>query len=179
MALKVSPKRELIEERLTMFVDGRSFGGSFSASRRVSHAPDGGNRLHGHTYEIAVSLKGKAGAGQRFTFPFEQLIAIVKGLCAELNNKVILASGGANVYKEDSRSIEYMSADNKRYVLPLDDVKLLPVEEVTIEALSSWVGEQIAGRLGEYHDYYANIAEIKITLFEGRQRGCTVAVQLT
>jgi len=168
----------LTDEQSSIFVDGRFIGGSFSATRRVSNAPHGGNRLHGHTYEISVRLTRKKVSEQKLIFPLEELAAIMKGVCEELNNKVMLASGGENVYKEDSITIEYVSADNKRYLLPVEDVKLLPVEEVTIEALASWIGAQTAARLKEYRDFSGNIAQMEITLYEGRQRGCTVAVSM-
>ena len=170
---------DLSDEESSIFVDGRFLGASFNASRRVSHAPHGGNRLHGHTYELAIKLKRKPTVQARLIFPFEELASIVRRICEELNNKVLLASGGENVYKEDSISIEYVSADDKRYTLPMDDVKLLPVEEVTVEALATWIGGHIAARLKEHNDFYRNIAVMEITLYEGRQRGCTVAIPLT
>lgn len=170
-------RSRLSKEAPSIFVDGRFFGGSFSASRRVSHAPHGGNRLHGHSYDLAVKLKRKPEAPNKLIFPFEELTANVRRVCEELNNKVLLASGGKNVYKEGSTSIEYVSADNKRYVLPADDVKLLPVDEVTVEALASWIGEQIVTKLKEHRDF-GNLTGMEITLYEGRQRGCSVTVAL-
>lgn len=168
---------DLDEKTPLIFVDGRYFGGSFSASRRVSHAPHGGNRLHGHSYDLAVKLKRKPEATSELFFVFEEVTATVKGICKELDNKILLASGGENVCKEDHTSIEYISADKKRYVLPLDDVKLLPVEEVTVEALASWLGEQIVSRL-RTHQGFVNLERVQITLYEGRQRGCTITVAL-
>jgi 6-pyruvoyl-tetrahydropterin synthase len=68
-----------------MFVEGRFLGASFNASRRVSHAPHGGNRLHGHTYELAVRLKRKPVVQTKLIFPFEELASIVRRICEELN----------------------------------------------------------------------------------------------
>jgi len=167
----------LRKEAPSIFVDGRFFGGSFSASRRVSHAPFGGNRLHGHSYNLAVKLKQKPEATSKLIFPFEELIATVRRICEELNNKVLLATGGGNVYKKDSTSIEYISADKKRYVLPTDDVTLIPVEEVTIEALASWLGERIVAELRMHRDI-ENLTGVEITLYEGQQRGCNIIVAL-
>lgn len=166
------------EGNSSIFVDGRFFGGSFSASRRVSHAPHGGNRLHGHDYDLALKLKRKPNAPGKLMFPFEDLTATVRGICEELNNKILFASGGENVYKDDSTSIEYVSADNKRYILPVDDVKLLPVEEVTIEALALWIGQQVVTKLGEHRDF-ENLAGVEVTLYEGRQRGCSTTIALS
>jgi 6-pyruvoyltetrahydropterin/6-carboxytetrahydropterin synthase len=181
MAFKsiVGRDRKLTDEESSIFVDGRFFGGSFSATQRVSDAPHGGNRLHGHTYEVAVRLLRKPGSQGKIVFPFEVLMNIVKDVCAELNNKVLLASGGENVYKEDSVILEYVAADDKRYMFPMGDVKLLPLEDVTIEALTSWIGAQIVAKLKEYPDFHGNIGKVEITLYEGRQRGCTIAAPLT
>jgi hypothetical protein len=61
----------------------------------------------------------------------------------------------------------------------MDDVKLLPVEEVTVEALATWIGGHIAAKLREHNDFYRNIAGMEITIYEGRQRCCTVVTPLT
>jgi 6-pyruvoyl-tetrahydropterin synthase len=163
----------LTEPSLSVFVDGRTFGGSFCVSHRISHAPYGLDHLHGHTYELAVELKGKAKSEASMVFPFEELIAIIKSLCSELNNKTLLASEGDNVYKEDAIAIEYVTGDQKRYLLPIGDVKLLPLEEVTAEALVVWIGEEIEAKVKKYHDFSQNVREIEVTLFEGREQGCS------
>jgi len=168
----------LTEVELSVFVDGRTFGGSFCISHRISHAPHGLDRLHGHTYELAVALKGKGKSEASMVFPFEELMTIIKGVCSELNNKTLMASGGDNVYKEDSIAIEYVSGDQKRYLLPLGDVKLLPLEEVTAEALVVWIGKEIEAKIREYRDFSQNVKEIEVTLFEGRERGCSTVIQL-
>jgi len=162
-----------------MLLDGRVFGISFSLSHRNSYAAEGLDRLHGHTYGLAVELKGEHGAEGRLIFPLEELLKIVKDLCGRLNNKVLLASGGDNVYKEDSIMMEYISSDEKRYILPMGDVELLPIEEVTAEALASWIGTEIAARVREHRDFHDNIEEIEITLFEGQERSCVTTIQLT
>lgn len=150
--------------------------GSFSATYRISHASQGENRLHGHTYELAAKLSPQAGLQGNLIFRFEELAAIVKSLCEELNKGVLLASGGENVHKDDSIAIEYVSADDKRYVLPMDDVKLIPVEEITTEALASWIGSEIATRLG--HIGCKNIREVEIMLHERGHGCCTVITRL-
>lgn len=158
---------------MSVFVDGRTFGGSFCVSHRISHASYGLDRLHGHTYELAVELKGRGSSEASMVFPFEELMSIVKNICSELNNKTLLASEGDNVYKEDSVAIEYVTGDQKRYLLPLGDVKLLPLEEVTAEALVVWIGKKIEAKVKEYRDFSQNVKEIEVTLFEGRERGCS------
>jgi hypothetical protein len=89
-----------------------------------------------------------------------------------------LASGGENVYKDDSISIEYVSADDKRRTLANDDAKLLPMKEATVNALATWIAGQVAAKLREQNDY-RNIAGMEITLIEGWQRCCTVVIPLT
>jgi 6-pyruvoyltetrahydropterin/6-carboxytetrahydropterin synthase len=166
-----------MEKIMKVFVDGRLANGRFSVSHRVSFAPYGLDRFHGHTYEVIVSVSGLR-SKYGFIFPFEELSKIVQKICAKLNNKTILAAGGRNVVKDEGSRIYYITSDNKQYLLPKDDVVILNVEEVTAENLAEWIADQIIEELKTYTEFLQNIKGLELTLFEGRDRGIKLSISL-
>lgn len=161
---------------LEIFVDGRLIGVRFHVAHRISGAGYGLDRLHGHTYELRVRLIGKGEA--EFLYPFEELMEIMLECVKPLNNKVLLAEGGGNVVKAENGEITYMSADNKRYVLPREDVYILPVREVTAEALALYLLHEVVKRLRGGRFDVGNVAAVELTLWESFERGVIVKEEL-
>lgn len=166
------------EKTLKVFVDGCLANGRFSVTHRISFAPYGLNRFHGHTYEVLVSLLGSR-SKHGFLFPFEELSKIIQKICSKLNNKTLLAAGGKNVVKDEGSRIFYVTSDNKQYVLPKDDIVLLDVDEVTAENLAEWIADQIIKELKTYTEFFQNIKGLELTLFEGRDRGIKLSISLS
>jgi 6-pyruvoyl-tetrahydropterin synthase len=152
-----------------VFVEGNKIGARFHVAHRISGAGYGLDRLHGHTYELKVSLIGKGET--TFLYPFEGLMDIMFECVQPLNNKVLLADRGGNVVKVDDDEIMYVTVDGKRYMLPKDDVFLLPMEEVTAEALVVYLLHEISDKLRKFDISTEQIAEIEVTLWEGNERG--------
>jgi len=163
------------EKELAIFVDGRTINGRFSVSHRISDAPYGLDRFHGHTYEISVTLYGSC-SKYGFIFPFEELIKIIEQICEKLNNKILLATGGDNVIKDEGEKIYYVTADNKQYVFPKEDVFFMELEEVTAENLAEWIANQTIEKLKAHQDFYPNIHCVELTVYEGRNRGVKVKI---
>jgi len=160
---------------LAIFVDGRVTKGRFGISHRISNAPYGLDRFHGHTYEIKAVLLGFR-SKYGFIFPFEELIKIIEQICEKLNNKTLLATGGENVTKDEGNRIYYITADNKHYVFPKEDVLRINLNEVTAEDLAEWIANQLIEQLKKYTDFYPNIKLLELTLYEGRNRGVKVKI---
>jgi len=158
--------------RLAIFVDGRRIGARFHVAHRISVAGHGLDRLHGHTYDIRLSLAGSDQVA--FLYPFEALMQIMVEAVEPLDNKVLLADGGGNVAKFENGTVTYVSADERRYMFPRDDIVLLPVREVTAEALADYLLSQILLKLRKSAISTKDIAEVELTLWEGSERGVVV-----
>lgn len=155
--------------RLSVFVDGRTIKARFHVAHRISGAPYGLDRLHGHTYEIRVSLDGKGQA--EFLYPFEELMGIMTECAQTLDNRVLLADGGGNVARFDDGVITYVGADERRYMFPKDDIVLLPVKEVTAEVLANYLLKEICEKLRKSKVSTSEISDVELTLWEGYERG--------
>jgi len=158
-------------DEIKLFVDGRAIGGRFHVAHKISGAPYGLNRLHGHTYEIKVELIGEHEKGE-IVFPFEKVIEVIKDCIAGMNNRVLLAKEGGNVCKYEGDFIRYVSADGKQYLLPKEDVMLLPVNEATAEAITEYLLNRIAEKVKQEKESEGyKVKGVKIILWEGFERG--------
>lgn len=169
LKLKVVTRFDVDVSELSIFVDGREIGARFHVAHRISNGGYGLERLHGHTYEIKLNVSGNVEAG--FLIPFEELMRIMLECTSQLNNKVLLPDGGGNVAKSENGSITFVSADGRRYMFPKADVAILPVGEVTAEALATYLLKEICERIRGSEKKSERISTVELTLWEGNERG--------
>ncbi len=143
--------------------------GKFNFAHRVDNGLDGCNRLHGHTYELAVKVHSRNEQNSKIAFGDAHKVS--NEILGSLHHRVLLASGGDNVHKDDSRILEYVGADDKRYMFPVADTMLIPIEQITAETLANWVATKIAEKLKDYASCNA-VEKIEVTLSES---GTTMA----
>jgi 6-pyruvoyltetrahydropterin/6-carboxytetrahydropterin synthase len=105
-------------------------------------------RLHGHNYQLEVELELRDVA-------FASLVelSLIKdaaaSLCDEWKEHLLLAKDNPHleVLRWDRAELEFRLCGD-RYLLPADDVILLPIDNVTIEALAAHAAALLAERLG-------------------------------
>jgi 6-pyruvoyl-tetrahydropterin synthase len=127
---------------------------SFSASHFISF---GGKceRLHGHNYAVSVELEGGL-TEDRYVFDFVVLKRIVRRICDSLDHHFLLP--------QRSKALEIKEKvtpgpaggewevrfEDRRYVLPAEDVLPLPVDNITAERLAEYICGQLVEALQEY-----------------------------
>jgi 6-pyruvoyltetrahydropterin/6-carboxytetrahydropterin synthase len=132
-------------------------------------------RLHGHNYTIAVELEVER-VDLAAMIPFAPLKAALAALCAEWKEHVMLAA--ANPYfviVRDDRELEFTLCD-ERYVLPRHDALLLPIDNISVEALAAYVAELLRTQLATIGA--GNVRALEVTVAESPGQGarCTVAL---
>src|SRR5262245_374830 len=102
----------------------------FSAAH-MTVFPDGSKEpLHGHNYQVQLSLELTTVEFESF-LDFGIVKAIIEKLCAAWNDKLLLAAQNKffKVIRQDEKEIEFVLS-GKRYVVPSDEVALLPTENI-------------------------------------------------
>ncbi|NBW99207.1 hypothetical protein EBR03_06510 [bacterium] len=120
------------------------------SSAHMTVFPDGTKEaLHGHNYQVALGVELKATSFEKM-IPFADFKKVLKSLCEAWDEKVLLATG--NPYyeevKKDKKEIEFKVC-KKRYVLPLDEVQLLAIDNISSEALAEHFLELFLKTFGE------------------------------
>ena len=108
--------------------------------------PDGTKeRLHGHNYTVAVALEVDR-IDLPAMMPFAPVKAALAELCAAWKERVLIAAKNPHleiVRDDDELELEFRLC-GERYVMPRGDVLLLPIDNISVEALAAHVAELLA-----------------------------------
>jgi 6-pyruvoyltetrahydropterin/6-carboxytetrahydropterin synthase len=109
--------------------------------------PDGRKeRLHGHNYTVSVALD-LAAIGFAELIDFGAIKREVAALCGEWRERTLVAERNPETRVRRAGGELELVVCGRRYVLPEEDVLLLPVDNTTVEALSRLWAELLATRL--------------------------------
>jgi len=154
-----------------MFIELDGWRGKlrFSACHFIPGHPKCG-RLHGHTYAVSVRLEGEL--DNEFLMDFLELKEIVGDVCDELDHRILIASNDPRLSIRDNGESYSIEVENKHYVLPKEDVVLLPISSVAAEHLCTYIAERVAAKLRGRR----NLRRIHVRVDEGlgQGAGCTL-----
>ncbi len=142
----------------------------FSAAHFTVFSADEAEALHGHNYRVTVELSGPGVDGLEFLVPMAAAKRDIRSQCSELDEKVLLPAECPHL--ELTRSDETVTATfgSRRYEFPSSEVLLLPLANVTVEALARLVWERLADRWGSLRD---RVETLEVTVAETRGQGAS------
>jgi 6-pyruvoyltetrahydropterin/6-carboxytetrahydropterin synthase len=118
----------------------------FSCAHMTVFADGSKERLHGHNYTIALEIEVER-VELASMVPFAPLKAALAELCAAWKEHVLLAS--KNPFFElvrDGDELEFKLCGD-RYVMPRQDALLLPIDNISVEALAVHVAALLRARI--------------------------------
>lgn len=120
----------------------------FSAAHFTIFSPAEAEPLHGHNYRLTVSLRGEALDERDFLVEFSPVKRAIRRLCAELDESVLLPahSPDLEIRRSGDGTVTVTFAD-RIYTLPEPEVRLLPIKNVTVEALARWCWRRLVDAL--------------------------------
>jgi len=137
--------------------------------------PDGTKeRLHGHNYTVALALDVDR-IDLAAMIPFGDIKVALGELCAAWKERVLVAAHNPHlVVVRDEREFE-MTLCGERYVFPRGDVLLLPIDNISVEALAAHIAELLRERLAAM----AAVRSFEVTIEEhpGQGASCTLALR--
>lgn len=147
-------------------IDGWRKGVRFSASHIIPGHPQCG-RMHGHTYALHCVLRGEPAPGDGFIVDFNVVSAALRAVTERLDHKLLLPARNPTLdLKETEREVQF-HAGGKRYVLPREDVELLPVTNCSAEHLSEHCLDALLRELRPG----PNVREVLVGVDEGYGKG--------
>jgi 6-pyruvoyltetrahydropterin/6-carboxytetrahydropterin synthase len=111
--------------------------------------PDGSKeRLHGHNFQVSLAIDLAQLAFERFV-EFGVFKRAVEAQCDAWDERLLLAERCPffRVARRDGAELEFVLC-NKRYLVPADEVVLLPIANITVELLAETFAGALAERLG-------------------------------
>jgi 6-pyruvoyltetrahydropterin/6-carboxytetrahydropterin synthase len=138
--------------------------------------PDGTKeRLHGHNYTIAVALEVDT-VELSAMIPFAPLKSAISDICAAWKERVLVAAHNPKleIVRDDSE-LEFRLC-GERYVLPRGDALLLPIDNISVEALAAHVAELLHKKLGP--QLGAHVHSLEATVEESPGQGAAAKIEL-
>ena len=147
----------------------------FSCAHMTVFADGTKERLHGHNYTIALGLE-VVRVELAAMIPFAPIKAALAALCHAWKEHVLLATENPffALIRDDSE-LEFTLC-GERYVMPRRDALLLPIDNISVEALAAHVAavlrDKIAGLVGPR----ALALEVTIEESPGQGASCTLSL---
>jgi 6-pyruvoyltetrahydropterin/6-carboxytetrahydropterin synthase len=137
--------------------------------------PDGTKeRLHGHNYTIAVALD-VARVELAAMVPFAAIKACLSELCTAWKEHVLIAARNPHlVILRDDTELE-LTLCGQRYAMPREDALLLPIDNVSVEALAAHVAGMLRERIAALSP---NVHALEVTVEEVPGQGASCAIEL-
>ncbi|RLF30094.1 MAG: 6-pyruvoyl tetrahydropterin synthase family protein [Thermoplasmata archaeon] len=153
-------------------IDGWKNSICFSASHLITGHKKCG-QLHGHTYAIHAKIYGEKNKDD-IILDFSTIKKLLREIAEELDHKTLIPEkNNAVTILIKEKKVE-ISANNKKYVLPLEDCVLIPFSFTTAENLA----EHVLNRLIEKIRLAENIKKIEICIDEGVGQGAGIEKML-
>jgi 6-pyruvoyltetrahydropterin/6-carboxytetrahydropterin synthase len=137
----------------------------FSAAH-MTVFPDGTKEtMHGHDYRVAAALEFDDQADSWLEFSFVK--KALAELCAAWDDRLLLAERNPHFEKVrvDAKELEFWLC-GKRYVLPVDECVLVPVDNILVERLSEELARKFLAKIHARCGDRLRAVEIAVT--EGR-----------
>ncbi len=139
--------------------------------------PDGTKeRLHGHNYQISIALDVER-IDLPAMIPFAQIKGSLTELCAAWKERVMLAEKNPHfvVAREDAKEIDFTLCGD-HYVLPRTDVLMLPIDNISVEALAAHVAELLLAKLGRVLPPHVRTLTATVEESPGQGASCTLTL---
>lgn len=136
----------------------------FSAAHFTIFSANERENLHGHNYFVHASfMTQKSKDGLVFDYRFYK--NILRRICSSLDEIVILPALSPHLKITESATHFSVMFNQEEMKLLKRDVLLLPITNVTVEALSDWIIKEITKE--EDHLIKNQISSIQIKIYSG------------
>ncbi|MCP4786463.1 MAG: 6-pyruvoyl tetrahydropterin synthase family protein [Fuerstiella sp.] len=116
----------------------------FSAAHFITFNGNVCERLHGHNWRLDVTVAGALDENF-YVFDFIALRDACLKIVSELDHRVLLPERHQKisvVTSDDGREVTARFED-RRWVFPVEDCCILPMENTTAELIARWVGHRL------------------------------------
>lgn len=114
----------------------------FSAGHTTIFSATEREPLHGHMYTVYLALTTLV-EENGMTFDYRYYKKKIKALCDELNQIFLMPTRSPYLGITSDDTYYYFEFDGKKMPFLKEDVKLMPLTNITVEELSKWFVEQL------------------------------------
>ena len=139
----------------------------FSAAHLTVFSDREAEGLHGHNYRVAVDLSGSKLDDLDFLVPAAAAKQDIRAQCAALDEKILLPSECPHLELAERSATVTAVLGARRYEFPPSEVVLLPVANVTVEALARFLWQRLRDHWVHLRDRI-DVLEVTVTETPGQ-----------
>lgn len=132
-------------ERWSIFIEKDYL--KFSAAHFLIFPDGSAERLHGHNYKVTVGIETELDP-HGLVVNFKEIKPMVRRLCDELDEHLLIPGKHpvlrANEVEGGQMEIRYLQ---RRYLVPRDEVIVLPIGNTSAENLATWFARELRQRM--------------------------------
>ena len=150
----------------------------FSAAHFITFNGNICERLHGHNWRLDVSVSGELDENG-YVFDFIAMRDACQKIVEELDHSVLLPKSHAAIKVETSDDGREVTAtfEERRWVFPAEDCRILPIANTTAELLARWIGGRLVEELNLRNA--AGIQSLAVSVEENFGQWATVRMATT
>lgn len=156
---------------LTTLAMGRAEFGFYAAHLAIYHGEV--EPLHGHTFQVTARVSGELDDGGMVA-EFSELRSAVRDAVAPLRRRTLVPGKAPELEITPELDSLSITVGRKRYLLPTEDVTVLPLVNTTLEAISGY----LLGRMLP-HLQTAGLVAVELEVSEGPGTAAHARVDLT
>ena len=137
----------------------------FSAAHFITFNGNICERLHGHNWRLDVSIAGHLDENH-YVFDFIAMRDACQSIVNELDHKVLLPDRHDSITVQASDDGREVTArfEDRRWVFPVEDCAILPLENTTAELIARLIGQQLMTALDLAS--VKNVTSLKVSVEE-------------
>lgn len=134
---------------------------SFSAGHFTIFSETEREYLHGHNYYVSVAFNVKI-ASNGLSFDYRHYKKKMLALCDQLDRRFLLPRKSPYLKIEDGDEYWIGHFNQRKILLPKEDVLILPLTNVTIEELSHWFLQKLIENQSELEKHAIHGLTVKV-----------------
>lgn len=120
----------------------------FSVAHFTVFGAEEGEPLHGHNYRVFVEVEGSELDELGLLVPVAELKNAIRAACRDLDDKTLIPERCPHLRIDTSTAdVVVVRFAGRTYTLPASEVRLLPLENTTVELLARMLWEELADAL--------------------------------
>ncbi len=121
----------------------------FSAAHFLIFPDGSAERLHGHNYKVFVDLESPLDE-YGLVLNFREIKPLIRELVGELNERLLIPGRHPVLTCEpDGKGAMEILYRERRYLIPAEEVMLLPITNTSAENLAAWIADTLLQRLAK------------------------------
>lgn len=116
----------------------------FSAAHFITYSGDVCERLHGHNWRVEAAVEGPLDRNG-YVFDFIALRDSLQCIVNDLDHRMLLPDRHPRILvavSADGREVE-VTFEDRRWVFPAGDCRILPMFNTTAELIAQWIAEAL------------------------------------